>query len=173
MTSNDDIAARLRRLEDREAIRDLIGRYSLAVDNHDFAALGALWHPDAVYGYVDQPQATGARAIAALLEERIGPSGPSFHVNHDQIVDWDERDPDRASGIVFCHAEVAPGGHQYQAAIRYHDRYVRHAGRWLFAQRFLGFLYFTPPSGYDGILLETERFRPAGARNRAHWPAFG
>jgi len=172
--SDDAILRRLRKVEDRDAIRDLIGRYSLAVDNHDFDALGALWHPHATYGWVGQPpQAEGAAAIRALLESRIGPAGPSFHVNHDQIVDWDENDPDRASAVVFCHAEVTPDGSQYQAAIRYHDRYIRHEGRWLFAERRLGFLYFTPPSSYEGILLRRERMLPGGQRNPAHWPAFG
>jgi hypothetical protein len=166
------LAERVQRVEDREAIRDLCSRYSLHVDNHEFDALGALFAPDARYGWVDQPpQAEGQAAIRALLESRIGPSGPSFHVNHDMMVEWGTA-KDRAKGIVCCHAEVCPGGRHYLSAIRYHDQYVRIDGRWLFAERFLGFLYFTPPSEYEGILMMRERMRIASAPRPAHWPAF-
>jgi len=172
--SDTQLSARIQRLEDRESIRELVSRYSLAVDDHDFASLGRLWHPDAIYGWVGMPaQAEGATAIVALLEERIGPSGPSFHVNHDQIVEWHDHDADRASGLVFCHAEVSPGGQHYQYAIRYQDKHVRHEGRWMFAERRLAFFYFVQPSEYDGILVQKDRMRPGGIRNDAHWPAFG
>lgn len=168
---------RLQRIEDRQALRDLVSRYSLHVDNHDFTALSRLWHPAATYGWHGAaPVAEGAQAIAALLESRISPNGPSFHVNHEQIVDWDEpapgEDAQTASGIVFSHVESSVRGQQYQAAIRYHDRYVRHEGRWLFAARQLAFLYSVPTTAYGSILLEEERMRSDAGSGPAHWPRF-
>lgn len=38
----------LQQMLDREAIRDLVWRYCRAVDRRDFAALSALYHPDAI-----------------------------------------------------------------------------------------------------------------------------
>jgi hypothetical protein len=69
---DDTLEARIQRLEDREAIRSLVARYSLAVDDHDFETLGSLWAPDARYGLFDGVQAEGAEEIAALLERNIG-----------------------------------------------------------------------------------------------------
>jgi hypothetical protein len=168
---DETLAARITKLEDREAIRNLCSRYSLAVDDHDFDALGALFAPDALYGWINQPpQASGQPAVKELLRGRIGPSGPSFHVNHDMIVDWDENDPTRATGTVFCHAEVNPAGRQLIGAIRYRDSYVKLDGKWLFAERYLSFLYFVPIEDYPGILTAKDRLRTGPNPAPAHWP---
>lgn len=168
---DEDVIARIRRLEDREAIRTLTSTYSLAVDDQNFPLLGSLWAPQARYGYVGEaPQAEGQPAIAALLTERIGAMGPSFHVNHDTLVEWDPADPDRATGVVMCHAEVTPAAGQFIGAIRYRDRYLRHDGKWLFEERLLSFLYYARPAEYDGILQSDTPltvFNPPRAR---HWP---
>jgi len=169
--TDDSLAARIERIEDREAIRALCSRYSLAVDDHDFDTLGSLFATDAFYGWVDAPpQAEGRAAITELLRSRIGSAGPSFHVNHDMIVDWDAADRGRATGIVFCHAEVIPAGKHLVGAIRYRDSYVKADGRWLFAERFLSFLYFTPVDEYPGILGLRERLRMMNPPAAAHWP---
>lgn len=171
--TDHDLAARIALLEDRHAIMDMCSRYSLAMDDHDFDALAGLFAPDAVYGWVDQPpQAEGRAAIVELFRSRIGNSGPSFHVNHDMIIDSDAADPSRASGIIFCHAEVCPAGKQLACAIRYRDRYVKMDGKWLFAARFLSFLYFVPVEEYQGILTQIDRLRVGGSARPAHWPHF-
>lgn len=171
--TDEALATRIMKLEDREAIRNLCSRYSLAVDDHDFDTLATLFAPDTQYGWVDQPpQAVGRDATIDLLRSRIGPSGPSFHVNHDMIVDWDESDPARATGIVFCHAEVNPAGKQLAGAIRYRDSYVKIDGKWMFASRFLSFLYFVPVEDHPGILTQTDRLRVGGTSRPAHWPHY-
>jgi hypothetical protein len=171
--ADDSLAQRIERLEDREAIRALCSRYSLAVDDHDFDTLGGLFAVDARYGWVDAPpQAEGRAAITELLRSRIGPAGPSFHVNHDMVVDWGANDRSRATGIVFCHAEVIPSGKHLVGAIRYRDSYVKQDGRWLFAARFLSFLYFTPIDEYPGILGARERLRMINPPAPAHWPVW-
>lgn len=171
--ADEALAARIGRLEDREAIRDLCSRYSLAVDDHDFDTLATLFAPETRYGWVNQPpQAVGRDATIEILRSRIGPAGPSFHVNHDMIVDWDETDPNRATGIVFCHAEVFPAGKHLVGAIRYRDVYVKQQGKWMFGERFLSFLYFTPVEEYPGILAQRERLRFISPPLPAHWPEF-
>jgi hypothetical protein len=171
--SDEALAARIARLEDREAIRVLCSRYSLAVDDHDFDTLATLFAPDALYGWVDAPpQGTGREQVIEVLRSRIAPAGPSFHVNHDMFVDWDEGDPAHASGMVFCHAEVCPAGTQLIGAIRYRDKYVKSDGRWMFAERFLSFLYFTPVDRYPGVLTLRERLLFANPPLPAHWPAY-
>jgi len=170
---DDTLEARIQRLEDREAIRSLVARYSLAVDDHDFETLGSLWAPDARYGLFDGVQAEGAEEIAALLERNIGGGGVSFHTNHDHLIDWDQGDADHASGTLITHAEISVGGKQQMCAIRYKDKYVRRQQQWLFDERLLGFLYITPPEHYPGILLRSDRLLfPDGSAQSAHWPDF-
>jgi hypothetical protein len=171
--SEMDLATRLRRLEDREDIRTLVARYSQYVDDHDFEALATLWAPDARYGWHGSSDVTeGGANVAALLASRIRPTGPSYHVNHSHVIEFGD-DPDRASGLVFAHAETSGAAGQNVAAIRYHDRYVRLGGRWLIAERILAFLYFTPAEVYADVLRVKERMRlPDGRKLVAHWPEF-
>jgi hypothetical protein len=164
---------RLRRLEDKEEIRALASLYSLSVDDHDFDTLTGLFAPDAVYGWMKTPNpSVGGAQIGQLLRSRIGEMGPSFHVNHDHIVHLDDADSDRASGLVFCHAEVSSAKGHFLAAIRYHDKYVRHDGRWKFGERLLGFLYYVSPDDYSGILRRQGRLTNADPAAAAHWPAY-
>lgn len=168
-----DILARLKRVEDREEIRVLAAQYARFVDDHDFDGLKSLWAPDARYSWKDSPDvAVSGADVTRLLQSRIEKNGPSYHVNHDHVIEFGE-DPDRASGLVCAHAETSGPGGQYVSAIRYHDRYLRHEGRWTFAERALAFLYFTPVNQYQDIMLAKHRIRlPNGTTQPGHWPDF-
>jgi len=170
-----DPDARLRWIEDRLALRELVARYGLAIDDHDFAAVGALFTDDARYGREGDEAALlqGRAAIVAALGAWLGGAGPSFHVVHDQILTRDPVDPDTVSGIVTCHAETSHGGAQRVAAIRYRDRYRRSAGGWLIAERRIGFLYFAPVADYPTILSRRDRIVEATGARPADWPAYG
>lgn len=63
----DELNRRLTRLEDREAIRDLIARYGPLADSGDAAALAALWTEDGRYEVIGFATAQGREAIAALI----------------------------------------------------------------------------------------------------------
>ncbi|MFM2301501.1 MAG: hypothetical protein RLZZ84_1237 [Pseudomonadota bacterium] len=63
----DDFAARLRGLEDREAIRDLIARYGPLADASDAQAVARLWTADGIYAVGGMGEARGHAAIAALI----------------------------------------------------------------------------------------------------------
>ena len=58
---------RLRALEDREAIRNLIASYGPLADSGDAEAVARLWTPDGVYAVDGFPEARGHAAIAALI----------------------------------------------------------------------------------------------------------
>lgn len=168
-----DLEARIRRIEDREAIRTLVGRYSVAVDDHDFETLGGLFARDAVYGRDDDsPREIGREIIKASFTQKLANAGPSFHVNHDTFVNWDEKDPDRATGMVLCHAETSHVGGHNVCAIRYLDEYVREDGAWRFASRRLSFLYFTPVAQYPEVLMHRNRLRMPTGDTPAHWPRY-
>jgi uncharacterized protein (TIGR02246 family) len=166
-----DLERRIRRIEDREAIRVLVGQYALAMDNKDFDLVAAIFASDARFGWVDGAfDIRGRDAIVDMYRTRLAGAGPSFHYTHDQFMTWDDAGEDRATGLVLGHAETAAGPSQGLVAIRYHDRYVRQGGRWLFQERLLGFLYNVPVAQYDGILKTSDRIHlPSGAKP-AHWP---
>lgn len=162
---------RIRRIEDREAIRELVGRYGLAMDNKDFDLVAKIFAQDGRFGWVDGAfEIVGRDAIVEMYRTRLATAGPSFHFTHDQFIDWDPLDEDRATGLVLAHAETAAGPAQGLVAIRYHDRYVRQGECWLIQERLLGFLYNVPVAEYDGILMKSDRIYLTSGAKRAHWP---
>lgn len=69
--TTDNLASfnrRLRVLEDREAIRDLIASYGPLADTGNAPAIAALWTDEGVYEVVGFAQARGYDAITALIE---------------------------------------------------------------------------------------------------------
>lgn len=62
------LAARLRALEDREAIRDVIAAYGPAVDRGDSAGAAALWNEGGSYDVGGYGTCEGQAAITALMD---------------------------------------------------------------------------------------------------------
>lgn len=163
----NDLAAlerRIRRLEDRTAIAELIARYCLVMDNRDVDAMPGLFTPDVVIRSADGVMNTSGREAAVeMFKGRFLVLGPSNHFTHDRIVTFDEADPDRATGLVLAHAEMNRRNQPMLAAIRYEDTYRRHEGRWRFSSRSLSFMYYVPTAEY------LDAFGPGIAhRNRAY-----
>lgn len=98
------VAERLRALEDRETIRDLIARYGPLADSGDAEAVAALFAEDGVYAVGGMGEARGRAAIAALIS---GPVHQSLmadgcaHVLSSPAIDLDG---DRA--VARCHSVV-------------------------------------------------------------------
>ncbi len=165
--------ARLRRLEDRFEIGELIARYGLVMDNRDFAAMPSLFTADAKVRSSDgMMDSDGCDAVCAMYRGRLEVLGPSNHVTHDRILTFDDVRTDQATGLVLSHAEMSRKGVAMVAAIRYHDEYRREDGRWKFAARTLAFMYFVRAAEYvdalgPGIALRNRVLRDARA---ADWP---
>jgi ketosteroid isomerase-like protein len=173
MRDTNSIEKRIRRLEDREAIHELIARYAIAMDDRDLAAFPEVFTQDTVLRSQDGVMnAVGLAAVTELFRGRFLVLGPSNHFTHDKILQFDERDADVASGIVSSHAEMNRKGEAMLAAIRYHDRYRRDAGQWKIAERVLSFFYYVPTSQYLDALgpgLAT-RMRAYDTPRPADWP---
>ena len=173
MAVSDDLLHRLRRLEDRAEIGELIARYCLVMDDRDIAGMTELFTPDVVVSSADGVMhAAGLAAVVEMFRGRFEVLGPSNHFTHDRIVSFDDADPDTASGSVLAHAEMNRKGQPMLAAIRYTDRYRRHAGRWRIAERVLSFFYYVPTAEYLDALgpgLAT-RMRAYDEACAADWP---
>lgn len=154
--SLEDTLARLERVEDELAIRQLTARYVFAIDDRDLAGVGALFTTDAVFRSVDGAMnATGREAILEQFRKRFSVLGAGNHVTHDHVITLET--PSRARGQVSAHAELWRKGQMMVTALRYADIYAKTDGAWRFAERTLSFLYYAPLEAYRDILGRLDR----------------
>jgi len=166
--SQTELEARVRRLEDRFAIRELVARYSAAVDDRDVDAIVDCFTRDGAFVGQANRDTRGSEAIRAYYRSRISRFGASFHYPHAFITEFDGDDD--AHGVVSAHAEMAIAGEAVWTALRYHDRYRREEGRWRFAERSLRFWYFMKLSELPKGMAEELRVRVDGGLHPAELP---
>ncbi len=161
---------RVRQLEDRALLRELVARYGIAVDDRDIDALAQLFTSDGCFRSQDGVMdARGREAVLKQFRGRFAALKATNHIAHDQILTFGE-DPDSATGLVTSHAEVWRNGRALIAALRYRDSYRRENGSWRFADRLLSFLYYLPVDEYAEGLGSRLRMRAYGDRRPADYP---
>ena len=153
-----DLEARLRRIEDRIELSDLVATYGRAVDDRDVALLESLYTEDAVFDSVEGP-IRGRREVVDYYLQRMRMYGPSYHIPHSQTVEF--VGDDEATGIVCAHAELGMPGGAFWIGLRYHDQYVREDGTWRFRERKVLQLYAMPLR---------ELIDDYSAERRKRWP---
>jgi hypothetical protein len=167
----DDLEARIRRLEGRSAIQDLAVRYGLCVDDRDFEGIRKLFAPDGTLrtaaGVV---KGNGVDEVVAYFENHMPDLGPSNHFVNGHVVEFDEIDPDLATGVVASHAEMSRNGIPMVTAMRYIDIYRRDDGTWKFQDRMQTYMYFVDVREYPSVLGERLRIRSSGTPQPADWP---
>jgi ketosteroid isomerase-like protein len=134
----DTVEERLRRLEDRAEIRQLVQDYRRELDARDLEAYGLLFAADGEWlggtGYGRTPA-----GITAMLQERLpGNSGDSGQASWHLVTEPEiELHGDRATGSVTW-ALVVRGdrdGPVMRLLGHYEDTYVNEHGRWRFQRR--------------------------------------
>jgi ketosteroid isomerase-like protein len=150
MNDQPSLEARIRRLEDQAEIRQLVSRYCFVVDDRDLAGMADCFTADGRFRSADGVMdAQGRDAIIDQYHGRFAVLGPGIHVTHDHVVEFDDDDPDRATGRVSCSAELVRFGRPMLVALRYEDEYRRDDdGRWRFADRLLLFFYYLDARDY-------------------------
>lgn len=167
----DELERRLSRLEAHVAIRELASAYAIACDEQDVSRLRGLFTDDAVFASASgRMHAEGADAVCDLLARALANRGPSCHWTHDVIVHPDPVDADRATGVVYSHAETTPDRVVSLAAMRYHDAYRRVEGAWRFARREISYLYYVPAEQYAAGLSAERRVHAGGGVQAADYP---
>ncbi|MEM9518250.1 MAG: nuclear transport factor 2 family protein [Actinomycetota bacterium] len=137
---------RVERLLAYAEIRQLASAYAVHTDAKDIDALVALYVPD-----VRISSSLGGRgALAALMRTALRGVGVTFlnvGTHHIDLAD----DGDRATGVVYCKAEIQDGGPNSSRwihhAIQYHDVYERRDGRWLFGANRKHYLVYGVDAG--------------------------
>jgi hypothetical protein len=127
----------LQALLDRDAIRDLVARYSRGVDRQDFALLRSLYAPDAVEDDHGGAYSGSAEGYVDWLESVMGRVQNSAHLVHSHLIALDG--PYSAQGEVYVsgHSRLAVEGgwEDLTHGMRYLDHYTKRDGQWLFARR--------------------------------------
>src|SRR4026209_736221 len=107
MKSTDDLLRRIRRLEDRAEIGELVARYCLVMDDRDMTGMTELFTPDAIVRSSDGVMhASGLTAVVAMFRGRFAVLGPSNHFTHDRIVRFEEDEPDGAGRTLAGRPEL-------------------------------------------------------------------
>jgi hypothetical protein len=153
-----DLERRVRRIEDRIELSDLVATYSRAIDDRDVELLTSLFSDNAVFQSGAEP-IRGRDAVVAFYLSRMRLFGPSYHIPHSQTVEFTS--DQEAIGIVCGHAELGMADGAFWVALRYHDEYVREDDRWRFRQREVRQQYAMPLQD-----LVTDY----SAKHRKRWP---
>ena len=162
---------RIRRLEDRREIDDLILLYFHVMDERDLAGLPRIFTADAHLGSGDGVfDARGLAAIEQVYRERFAVLGPTFHFSHGAVVTLDDDDPDAATGVLTGHAELVRNGAASLVALRYADRYRRTADGWRIADRVMSYFYYCPADDYAEVLASESRNRAYPEPGPGDWP---
>ncbi len=160
----ESLEQRIRRLEDRFAINDLVVSYATLLDDAQWDELGDLFTLDGVFASPNSTT-TGRAAIIENFKKKHAPFPATWHDPHGVVVEID--DDDHARGTVIGYAELGSPGLTVSTSIRYQDDYRREDGRWRFASRHVLSVYGMPLSELAaGGLGHAERKRwpnrPAG-----------
>jgi hypothetical protein len=101
---------------------------------------------------------------------RFAALGPTNHFSHGHVVRFDDADPTRATGLLASHAEVSRNGVAMQVALRYKDTYRKEGGRWKFADRLMGYMYYLPFTELPEGLGDRNSVRAYGDHRPSDWP---
>lgn len=152
---------RVRRLEDRAELHDLVATYFQATDDDDYARLGLCFTSDATFAASGFPDSAGRRAITEFL--RMARSGMGQTVHTPNYVHLHFDGTDAAAGTVAAHLELGIGDATYFAAVRYLDRYRREDGHWRIARREMRAIHVGPWAEVGTSLSSPLNIRWPGA----------
>lgn len=128
------------RIEDRQAISDLLVRYCTAIDTRDWDLFASVFTPDVDADYATIGAWQDRDAIVASMEEWHRDLGPSMHSLSNVAVDFEATPPDQPDRAhVSAHVNVllmqADGRRGTTARGVYADEVVRGDGGWKICRR--------------------------------------
>lgn len=166
MSSLED---RVRKLEDRAAIQDLVAFYFRATDDDDVDGLASCFVQDARFSASGFEGGVGREGVVAFLCAARSAMQQTVHTpNYVHITFQGE---DAASGVVMAHLEIGIGGTTVFAAVRYIDEYRRENGAWLFASREMRAVHVSPWADMADSLTNPLNVRwPGGEPSPSDFP---
>ena len=138
MTELDELRERVRALEDREEIRNLIQAYRKTLDDRDLRAFSELFAVEGTWtgrsGTATGPDEIYSMLTTTLPDNPPAPGSTLWHLNTDPAI---EIDGDRASAFTFwMHVRRGDGDVPLLPTLGgYQDELIREDGRWRFQLR--------------------------------------
>lgn len=152
---------RIRRLEDRAAIQDLVAAYFCAVDMDDYDAVARCFTADAQFIASGFSGDSTREAIIEFLKAARSGMGQTVHTPHYVQIEF--AGDGQASGIVAAHLELGLGDKTYFGAVRYLDTYRREGEQWQIASRDMKAVHMAPWSEVERSLVQPLNVRWSGA----------
>lgn len=156
---------RVRLLEDRAELHDLVATYFQATDNDDYARLGDCFTSDATFAASGYPDSAGRTNIIEFLNATRAGMGQTVHTPDYVLLTFENEDS--ARGTVAAHLELGIGAATYFAAVRYLDRYRREDGQWRIARREMRAIHVGPWVDVGTSLSSPLNIRWPGAAPQA------
>ena len=162
-----EIEARIRRLEDIDAIKTLRAKFCYAMDTVNWEEVASMFTEDAVAEMGTYGRCEGRDEIAKFARETL-PASLSFvlHMLHNPVI---EVDGDKATGEWYFEAPltysppidtlntIGPLTHRAMwAAGKFEDEYIKIGGEWKF-KKFASKMYYETP--YDEGWVKTRIYR--------------
>jgi hypothetical protein len=132
-----DLEARIRRLEDRAEISELVIKYAVGVDRRDWKMFADCF-ADPVYADYSELGSTVGSSSRAELVNRIAAVLDAFtatqHLSPNHLIEFDDSDPDRAVCHSYMYAqhllEGSAGGEFYLLRGSYTNHVARTPEGW-------------------------------------------
>lgn len=137
-----EIERRIRRMEDRAALHDLIVRYFVAADDDDYVVLARSFAPNARFIAGGFEGGTTRDEVVDFIRRDREKMGPTIHTPNYALFEF--QDDDHATGVIGAHLELSRGGRTLFGAVRYTDEYVRLGGKWVIQHREMRTIYMGP-----------------------------
>ncbi len=151
-----DLEARLRAVEDRQAISDLRGRYCHVLDARQWDDLADLFTEDGEFQGL--AHVTGRAAIHRFFSTTVQNLAEGFwHFCTNATTDLAG---DTATGRISMQYLSVKKGVSYVSAGHYDDELRRENGVWKFRKRRITFYYFAPLS--EGFTGQPQYITPEG-----------
>jgi hypothetical protein len=134
---NDVLEARVRRLEDRTAISEVVIKYAMGVDRRDWRMFADCF-TDPVYADFSSGGMPAATFPRAELVDRVSTALNGFtatqHISPNHVIEFDDDDPARAVCHSYMYAqhllEGSPNGDRYLLRGSYTNHMLRTPGGW-------------------------------------------
>jgi len=138
-SGDQSVAERLRRLEDREEIRQLLMDYGRFLDQRNFAAFSQLFAESGGEWVGGLGSAKGPEAIRKLMESSIGTGkgtmgSPNFHLFTNETIQVTGDSATALTKWIFVVRSADNRPQPYYLG-HYDDTFVREKGRWKFLRR--------------------------------------
>ena len=135
----ETVEARLQRLEDREAIRNLLMNYGRYLDQRNFVAFSQLFCEKEGEWIGGMGRAKGSQAILKLMEDSIGKDAggkgaPNYHLFSNEMIRVDGDRAEASTKWVFV-VQGEAGRPQPFYLGHYEDAMIRENGHWKFLRR--------------------------------------